>query len=105
MIEDVIITHENITESVTLDNKETFNVRLTVGLKKSSDFYIKLDFLQLTDSEFKQLVEFTKLERAIPISSPFFTKQGFDITQIVIYNFSAKSDYTMLWETTSDKDI
>ena len=105
MIEDVVITHENVRDSITLDGKDIYSALLTVGLEKGTDFYLKIRFLDLTIAEFKQLAELTKEKRAIPISSPFFTREGFDITQIVIFNFSAKSDYTMSWEALSDKDI
>ena len=97
-----VIVQTNIKNKVRLDEKYDFNATLTIGLAEGGDFYIVIDFSDLTIEDLKTLAELSKLPRRISISSNLIEQEKYNISHIVVTKFTASSNMTMNWECLSD---
>ena len=103
MEQDIVITHERIKDTITLEGEYTFSVYITIGLEKSTDFYVEIEFLDLTKDSTLTVARLSKLSKALLIDSELIKKEGFDITHIVVIKFEMSSLLTAAWKCTSDK--
>lgn len=97
-----VIVQTNIKDKVRLDDKYDFNATLTLGLAEGGDFYVVIDFSDLTMEDLKILAQLSKLTKSIEISSNLIDKEKYNITHIIVTKFTATSNMTMTWECLSD---
>ncbi len=105
MIEDVVIAYQRINDTIKLDDKFNLAVILTVGIEKASDYYLKLEFFDLSDFDFENVLSLSKTTKSIPIYSPFLAAKQFKINKIVVFNFSVSGNRSIVWEALSDTDF
>ena len=98
-----VITHLSIPDKIKLENQYEFLGNTTLGLAEGGDFYLKVDFLELTFDNLQILAELSKLPRSLKISSDLISKEGYKITEIVVTRFTSSSNLTMTWECLSDE--
>jgi len=82
-----IIVVENKPDKVKIEQTESFNVNLTLGLD---------------EMQFKKLVELSKLNRRLEFDSEIVKKENYNITHIVVTEFSANNSFNMKWKCLSD---
>jgi len=82
-----IIVVENKPDKVKIEQTESFNVNLTLGLD---------------EMQFKKLVELSKLNRRLEFDSEIVKKENYNITHIVVTEFSANNSLNMKWKCLSD---
>lgn len=97
-----VIVVEDMSDVVVIDQQNTFNVNITIALLKSEDFSIKLDFIDLNESDYWKIVEYTKLNRSLEFSSNIVNKEGYNIIDILMVKFDTDSNFNMSWECISD---
>ncbi len=97
-----VITHERINDEITLEGKYTFNAYITIGLDELGDFYVEIEFKDLSTEKFKILANLSKLPRRLQINSNLINKEQYNITHIVVTSFSANNLLDMQWKCLSD---
>lgn len=97
-----VIVQTNVKDKIRLEEKYDFTTNITIGLAEGGDFYLVLDFLELTMEEIKALTQLSRHSRRLSIQSELFDKEQYKITHIVVTKFSATSNHTMTWECLSD---
>jgi hypothetical protein len=98
-----VITHENIIDSIVLDGKYNFSSSVTIGLSDGGDFYLVLDFSNLSTEEYKTLVKLNELKREIEFKSKLVEKENYNITHIVIKKFTGNNQGQIRMECSSDE--
>lgn len=97
-----VIVQTNIKDSIRLENKYDYSAKLTIGLAEGGDFFLVIEFLDLTMDDFKVLAQLWKLPRRLSIKSDLIDKEKYKITHIVVTKFTANSNFSMTWECLSD---
>ena len=97
-----VITHKRINDDITLEGKYRFNAYLTIGLDELGDFYLEIEFKDLSTEKFKILANLAKLPRRLQINSSLIDKENYKITHIVVTSFTANSLLEMDWKCLSD---
>lgn len=97
-----IIVIENKPDKVKIEQTESFNVNLTLGLDEMGDYYLQIDFKDLNEIQFKKLVELSKFNRRLELDSEIIKKENYNITHIVVTEFSANNSLNMKWKCLSD---
>lgn len=92
----------NIKDKIRLDEKYDYSANVTVGLAEGGDFYLVIDFIDLTMDDLKVLAQLSKLPRRLSIQSELIDKKQYKITHIVVTKFSASSNLTMTWKCLSE---
>lgn len=101
-MKDIIITIERTLDRVRLEEKMTFDAYISIGLVKGNDFYVKLEFIDLTNNTYRLLHDLFKLPKALKIESNVISKEKFNITHIVIESSNSDSLLNLTWECLSD---
>jgi isocitrate dehydrogenase len=97
-----VIVVSNVPDKIELDGNHNFNCNMTIGLEEKGDFYLFIEFKDLTMGELTVLAELSKARKAIAIKSDVILKKGYDISHIVVTKFSASSMLSLSWECLSD---
>ena len=97
-----VIVQSNIKDKVKLEEKYDYTANITIGLAEGGDFYLIIDFIDLTMEDLKVLAQLSKLPRRLSIQSGLIDKEQYKISHIVVTKFSASSNLTMTWECLSD---
>ncbi|MBK7883445.1 MAG: hypothetical protein IPJ81_06395 [Chitinophagaceae bacterium] len=97
-----VIVQKNIKGKVRLEDKYDYTVNLTIGLAEGGDFYLVIDFIDLTMEGLKIVAQLSKLQRRLSIKSEIIDKEQYNITHIVVTKFSSNSNLAMTWECLSD---
>lgn len=97
-----VIVQTNIKDKVRLEEKYDYTANITIGLAEGGDFYLVIDFTDLTMDDLKVLTQLSKLPRRLSIQSELIDNEQYKITHIVVTKFSASSNVTMTWECLSD---
>ena len=97
-----VIVVMNKPDKVFIEKSNTYKINLTIGLNESGDYYLQLDFNGLNEIEFKKLIELSKLNRRLEFYSDIIKKENYNITHIVITDFSTSNSSTMTWKCLSD---
>ncbi|MFZ6024561.1 MAG: hypothetical protein ACOYVG_08930 [Bacteroidota bacterium] len=97
-----VIVQTNIKDKVRLEAKYDYAANVTIGLAEGGDFYLVIDFMDLTMDNLKVLAQLSKLPRQLSIHSELIEKEQYKITHIVVTKFSSSSNLTMTWECLSD---
>ena len=97
-----VITQTNIKTNIHLEDKFDFTANVTIGLAEGGDFYLVIDFLDLTMEGYKTLAQLSKLPRRLSIKSGLIDKEKYNITHIVVTKISTNSNLAMTWECLSD---
>ena len=58
-LNDMITMHENVSDTITLENEHTFNVIITMGLCLRNDYGMKIKFPTVTGDEMDTLIKFS----------------------------------------------
>lgn len=101
MKEPVIVKSE-IKSKVNIENKFDFDAHITIGLAETGDFYLVLDFFDLTLEQYEILGNLCNLDYALSIKSVLFEQEDFNIKYIVITKFYSKKNMCSTWECLSD---
>ena len=101
-MKDPIITHSSIKDRIQLEEKYNFLANLTIGLVKGNDFYVKIEFTNLTLEDYETLLKLSKLQKELKLESELINKEEYNITHIVLTGFSANNMLEMTWECLSD---
>ena len=97
-----VIVQTDIKSKVRLEDKFDFNANVTIGLADGGDFYLVLDFIDLTMEELKTLAQLSQLPQRLSLKSDIIDREKYNITHIVVTKFSATSNSSMTWECLSD---
>ena len=97
-----VIVQTSVKDKVRLDDKYDYNVLLTIGLADGGDFYLSIEFVDLTIEDFGILVQLGKQTRRLSIQSEIIEKESYNITHIVVTRFTATNNLSMSWECLSD---
>jgi len=97
-----VIVQKNVKDQIRLENQYDFNTILTIGLVEFGDFYLTIEFSELTMEDFKTLAKLNKSARRISIKSNIIDREGYNITHIVIKSFTADNNFSVTWECFSD---
>ena len=97
-----VIVQTDIKTNIQLEGQYNFTAKVTLGLADGGDFYLVIEFLDLTMEELKTLAQLSKLPRRLSIKSDLFDKEKYNITHIVVTKFSSNSNLAMSWECLSD---
>ena len=97
-----VIVQTDIKSKVQLEDKFDFTANVTIGLADGGDFYLVLDFLDLTMDDLKTLAHLSKLPQRLSIKADIIDREKYNITHIVVTKFSANSNLAMTWECLSD---
>jgi hypothetical protein len=101
-MQDVIISKEKILDSIVLEGEYEYSAYITIGLNKTTDFYVSLVFTNLNEVSFKKLAELSQLSQALKIESSVIKKENYNISHIVVTRFVANNKLSMTWECLSD---
>ncbi|WP_125721637.1 hypothetical protein [Flavobacterium ustbae] len=102
MKKEPVIVYEDRSDVILIENKHKYSVNITLGLSEGQDFYVKINFKNLTLDDFKLLNELGRLERRLVFSSELIEIEKFNITHIVITNSHSDSLLGVIWECLSD---
>ena len=97
-----VIVIKNKLDKVCLENTDKFDAFVTIGLEESGDYHVKIDFQNLSQSQFKKLVQYSKLNRRLEFSSDIIKQEKYNITHIVVTDFSANNLFDVSWNCLSD---
>lgn len=97
-----VIVQTAVKSKVQLENKFDFMANVTIGLADGGDFYIVIDFIDLTVQDLQVLAQLSKLPKRLSIKADVFDKEKYNISHIVVTKFSANSNLEMTWECLSD---
>ena len=97
-----VIVIENADDKVRIENKFEYSVNLTLGLADGNDFYLELDFKELTKDDYKELIDFGNQLNRLKFESNIVTKEKYNITHIVVTETSANNLGEMKWKCLSD---
>lgn len=97
-----IIVVTKAPDQIVLEGILHFQCAMTLGLADKGDFYLVIEFNNLTMEELKLLAQLTKLPKALSIKSKVVSDGEYNISHIVITNFSVISTMSMTWECLSD---
>ena len=101
MKEPVIVQTEMKT-NIRLEDQYDFTAKVTLGLADGGDFYLVIEFIDLSIDQLKILVHLSKHPSRLAIKSELIDKEKYNITHIVVTKFSSKSNLSMTWECLSD---
>ena len=97
-----VIVQRNIKTKIQLEDKYDFYTSITIGLANGGDFYLVIDFLDLSTQDFKTLVELGKLTKRLSIKSELFDREQYNVTHIFLEKRILNSNHAMTWECLSD---
>lgn len=89
MNKNIVFSCENVLDQIELDSIK-LNGYISIGIEKQGDFYVELYFINNTIQEFKELIEISKKNHALKISS--FILKEYPIKYIVITDFSSSNE-------------
>jgi hypothetical protein len=92
--------------NIILEDKYEYSAYMTIGLLKSRDFYIRLEFIGLNAESIIDVAQLGKLDKELKISSIVISKENYDITHIVVEKIhleAGPNQYAVTWECLSDK--
>ena len=89
--------------TILIENEINFDVYLDLELTKGNEYSLILKFGNRGIADIKKLNEFFNMPKALNVSSPYFDKNGYDITQIVVVSFKLNNDGVLVWNCVSDK--
>lgn len=98
-----IPAEKDIQTSITLENEFSYDVLMDIELTSGGDFYLKIIFPNTSLKDIELLNDLFQKPKALDISSPFFDKEGYDITQIVLEQISIPGTGSVILEGLSDK--
>lgn len=101
-MKDIVITIDKVLDHVRLEGEMFYSAYITIGLVKGNDFYVKLEFIDLTNNTYRLLHDLFKLPKALKIESNIITKERYNITHIVIEKSNFDSLLNVTWECLSD---
>ena len=96
-----VIVHTDIKSLVRLEDEYDFSVRMSIGLAEGGDFFLIIEFPNLTMDEIGVLVSLIKLKRRLSIKSDFFDQEQYPIRHVILIRMAA-NDNRMTWECLSD---
>jgi hypothetical protein len=97
-----IIAQTNVKSKVLLEGQFNYTANLTIGLAEGSDFYVVIDFVNLTMEDIKTLGQLYKLSKSLSIKSELIDKEKYNITHIIVTRMKTNSNLAMTWECISD---
>jgi hypothetical protein len=97
-----VIVFENIKDIVQIEDVYEYSVDLTLGLDEGNDFYLLIKFKDLSENDYKTLVELWKQPNRLKFSSKLIKRENYNITHIVVTEFSGNNMFEMTWECLSD---
>jgi len=97
-----VIVHSNIRSKIKLEGDYDYDVLLTIGLADKGDFYLVIDFPDLTPENFKTLTDLGKMPKSLAIQSEFIENEKYNITHIAVTRITANNLLSMTWECLSD---
>ena len=101
-MENIIIAQENIKTKILLEGKYDFITNITIGLTPDSDFYLLINFLDISKDNLRTLAMLSKLPGELSIQSEFFEREQYKISHIVVTKFITNTNSSMKWECLSD---
>ena len=99
-MEDIIWTIVKQHDEITLCGKNEYEVLISVGLQKSKDYSIILEFVNLREND-NAIVAMTTAPMDLEFRSKLLSKEGYNITNIAIMKFTMIG-FQMIWECSSD---
>ncbi|MEP2026163.1 MAG: hypothetical protein ABJH98_07805 [Reichenbachiella sp.] len=96
-----VIVKTNVDDKILIAENE-FSVKTTIGLAKYGDFYLEIDFRDLKPSDFESLIKLTKISGRLSFKSELVEKENYNITHVVLMEFSTGSTTSMHWKCLSD---
>ncbi|PCJ86423.1 MAG: hypothetical protein COA57_06280 [Flavobacteriales bacterium] len=97
-----VITQKKVLDTIQLEGQYNFSVYTTIGLADSGDFYLELEFTNLTVDDFKILAHLRKQQKHLQISSKLIDTEKYNITHIVVTNFTESNMLQITWKCLSD---
>ena len=102
LMKEPVIVQANVKDKIRIDDKYDYTANLTIGLAEHGDFYLVIDFTNLTEEHMKNLAKLSVLPRRISIQSDVIDTENYNITHIVVTRFTADNSLAMKWECLSD---
>ena len=98
MDEDVIYALERELDFIVLHHDYRFQAYISVGLKKDGDYHVKLEFDQIDDKSFKDLMVLSEMPWKLKITSEVIDKHNYDIPQLLVITANNSSMNSCVWE-------
>jgi len=105
MQRDIVFSIINESDSILLDEQYKFEVIISVGIERSRDYYLKLEFNNQPQEKLLLLASLSKQAKAFKLQSELLIKEGYNIKQIVVTNFTISSEGYIIWECLSDEEF
>ncbi len=96
-----VLVYENKSDIVTFSGKHTFKVLITVGLAEFGDFYIKIVFNNLNETELLLLRDIYK-EFVVEFTSDLIKNEKYPVTHIIVTEATFDSNGSVIFEGLSD---
>jgi hypothetical protein len=106
MEREMVIGIDREIDKIILEDKYHYSALTTISLLESNEFYIKLEFIGLNADSIIDVVQLSKLDKELKISSEIISKEGYDITYIVVEKMKSEAgnnQFSVTWECFSDK--
>ncbi|OOB83653.1 hypothetical protein BZL53_00770 [Flavobacterium columnare] len=97
-----VIVFQNVADIVKIEDIYEFSVKLTLGLSDGNDFYLVIEFQNLSQEDYKTLTELWQKPNRLKFSSKLIKKENYNISHIVVTKFNGNSLMEMSWECLSD---
>lgn len=101
-MKDPVIIHTEKPDNITLDGKHNYSVITTMGLAEGGDYYIEIDFKNLTKEDFKIVAELSQRKSSIEYRSELAEKEKYKVSHIVVFKMEANNIGSMKWICESD---
>jgi hypothetical protein len=99
---DFVTSHEKISDKIKIDNTYNYSVLTTLGIAKCGDYYIKLEFIDLSDDDIDDLIHLSRIPFCLKFSSELVKKLDYNITHIIVKEYSISKVGVVYWHCLSD---
>ncbi|MCH7535700.1 MAG: hypothetical protein IH948_08165 [Bacteroidetes bacterium] len=102
MQEDVIFSIEREPDHIILHDKYQFQAYISIGLKKNGDYMIKLEFHEIDEKSYKDLIYLGELPWRLDLNSEIIKRHQYEIPQLLVIKADNSSINSCVWECLSE---
>jgi hypothetical protein len=102
-MKDLELPRERLSDLIVLEKQFKFLAYTYVKHLQNEDYSLRIEFFNLSFDDFKKVLELSRLKKSIQISSNLILREDYEITHIVVIDYLAKSDFSVVWKCLSDK--
>jgi len=100
-----VLIFEYIKDRIIIEDKDSYDVYLTLGLDELTDFYLEIEFQSIDAVDYKKLMEYWNQLNRLKFSSTLIKREDIKITHIVVTEISTDNRGKFIWKCLSDDPL